>query len=261
MFEFVYAYSDLTGFLFFCAVIIVFSISIIMVSRRFIFSRLAHDDNVITASVASLIGIIYGVLAGFIAVYLLGFNDHATAAVVDESNAVANIFRDSKWLNQPTQQHIQELLRLYVNNVIEIEWPEMSKGTSPHGNNHTYIDQISEQLHNYKIVTPSDNVIVADLTQEVKSLFNAREERIESSEATLSPEIWFVLILGTILIIVINYAFRVNFYLHLFTITVFSIMAASIFFLLVELDRPFQGEFAVSPHTMIRVQHIMLESK
>lgn len=260
MFEFVYAYSDLTGFLFFCALTIIFSISIIMLSRHAIFNRLLHDDNVITASVASLIGIIYGVLAGFIAVYLLGFNDHASAAVVNESNAVANIYRDSKWLEQPTQKHIQEYLKLYVNYVIDVEWPEMSKGSSPHGKNHQYINLISEQLHHYKIVTPSDNVIVADLAQEVKSLFNAREERIESSEATLSPEIWFVLILGTILIIVINYAFRVNFYLHLFTTTVFSIMAASIFFLLVELDRPFQGEFAVSPHTMIRVKEIMQDT-
>lgn len=259
MFSFIYSYSDLAGFVFFCALTIIFSVCIILLSRRFIFSKLLHDDNVITASVASLIGIIYGVLAGFIAVYLLGINDHAASAVLNESNAVANIYRDSKSLEQPAQQHIQSLLKQYVSNVVGIEWPEMSKGKSPHGKDHQFINKIAQELHAYKISTPADNIIITDLTQEVKSLFNAREERIESSEATLTPEIWFVLVIGTILIIVINYAFRVNFYLHLFTITVFSIMAASIFFLLVELDRPFQGEFAVQPHTMLTVQRIMNE--
>lgn len=257
MLEFIYAFSDLAGFVFFSIVTIIFSITIILLSRRFIFDKLKHEDNVITASVAALIGVIYGVLAGFVAVYLLGNNDHAAEAVLKESNAVANIYRDATWVKQPAQQRIQQLLKQYANNVINVEWPEMRKGRSPHGNDHTYINLISEQLHAYKIESPNDGIIIRDLNEEVKTLFNAREERIESSEATLTPEIWFVMVVGTILIIVINYAFRVNFYLHLFTITSFSIMAASVFFLLVELDRPFQGEFAVPPHTMQSVLDMM----
>jgi hypothetical protein len=80
------------------------------------------------------------------------------------------------------------------------------------------------------------------------------------SYSILAPEIWEVIILGTILIIAINYAFRVSFYLHLFGTFTFAIMAASMLFLLVTLDTPFQGEFAVTPDSIKDVA-IFINSK
>jgi Protein of unknown function (DUF4239) len=257
MLDYFYQIPDMLSFIILAAIITAISVILIVINKYFIIYIHKYRDNTITASVASLIGIIYGVLIGFICLYLMTNNDHAVSAVLHEASAAANIYRDSKWLNQPAQAQIQTSLRQYISNVITNEWPAMQGGKSPHQGNGSLINQISNELMNYPIITPKDSVIVTDLLQEIKSLFNGRQERINHSEEQLSPEIWFVILIGTALLIVINYAFRVNFYLHLFSMTAFSIMAASVIFLLITLDRPFQGEFAVGPEPLQTVLNQM----
>lgn len=257
MLDYFYQISDSLSFIILAAIITTISIILIVINKHFIIYVHKYRDNTITASIASLIGIIYGVLIGFISLYLMTNNDHAVTAVLHEGSAAANIYRDSKWLKQPAQAHIQTTLQQYITNVISNEWPAMQDGKSPHQGNGDLINQISAELMNYPIVTPRDSIIVTDLLQEIKSLFNGRQERINHSEEQLSPEIWFVILIGTALLIVINYAFRVNFYLHLFSMTAFSIMAASVIFLLITLDRPFQGEFAVEPEPLQAVLNQM----
>lgn len=257
MLDFLYQISDTYTFLILAAVTTLISIILIVINKYFIFYKHKYRDNTITASTASLIGIIYGVLVGFICLYLMSNNDHAVHAVLQEGSAAANIYRDTQWLKQPTQNNIQILLKQYITNVISSEWQAMQDGKSPHQGNSILINKMSQELFHYPLSVPSDNLIISDLIKETKALFNGRQERINHSLQQLSPEIWFVILIGTTLLIVINYAFRVNFYLHLFSITAFSIMAASMIFLLITLDRPFQGEFAVGSEPLQAVLTLM----
>jgi hypothetical protein len=197
-------------------------------------------------------------MVGFICLYLLNNQDRAVNAALDEGTAAANIYRESQWLKDPAKKTLQVELRNYITTVITIEWPAMNAGTVPDPANGFHINKMSEVLMHYPMTTPAETLIVGDLLQEIKQLFKGRQQRIEMSQTTLSVDIWAVILLSTVLIVVINYAFRVRFYLHLFTITTFAIMAASILFLLVTLDRPFQGEFIVEPTALKAVQDIML---
>jgi hypothetical protein len=44
-----------------------------------------------------------------------------------------------------------------------------------------------------------------------------------------------------------------NFYLHIASITSISIIMASMMFLLITVDRPFQGEFAIDPDSFQQI--------
>jgi hypothetical protein len=57
------------------------------------------------------------------------------------------------------------------------------------------------------------------MLQEVRVLYDARQQRIQMSYFQLNPEIWVVVVLGTILTLCINYLFGMNFYLHVFTVS------------------------------------------
>ena len=247
MLDFLFQLSDLSIFLLLTFFTIAFSILTILLSKRYLFYRLRYRDNATIASISSLIGIIYGVLVGFIALYLINNNDHATDAVLREANAVANVYRDSLWLKQPTQEKIHLALENYVSIVTNKEWPLMRLGQNADTGGDLVIEAVSNLLRDYKTTSSSETLIMQDLLTELKTLYNARHERISMSLSELSPELWEVILVGTILIIGINYAFRVSFYLHLFAISAFAIMAASMLFLLVTLDRPFQGEFSIEP--------------
>jgi hypothetical protein len=250
MLDFLYQLSDFSIFLFLSGLIIGVSIISILIGKRFIFHRLKYRDNATIASISSLIGIIYGVLAGFICLYLIDNNDRASEAALREANAVANVYRDSQWLRNPARNDIKLLLEGYIEKVIEVEWPLMREGRDSDVEGDYVIEKISNILKAYPATSASDTLIVQDVLAELKTLYNARHERISMSESQLSPQLWEVILIGTILIIGINYAFRVNFYLHLFAISAFGIMAAAMLFLMVTLDRPFQGEFIVEPHAL-----------
>ena len=73
------------------------------------------------------------------------------------------------------------------------------------------------------------------------------------SFSALNSEVWVVILLGTILTIGINFLFGMNFYLHIFTAIAVGLMASSMLFLLVTLDRPFRGEFVIEPDSLAAV--------
>jgi hypothetical protein len=246
--EFIYDLSDFATFWLLIGLTTAVSILIVVINKHFILYKLRYKDNTTIGSISALIGIIYGVLVGFVCLYLINNHDDASNAVQREANAVANVFFYSRWVQQPTQSVIKRDLEGYINTVTQQEWPLMSnfQKIGQEGDN-----DIMKMLDSVKLASISktaNQVIIQQMLGEIKELYNARHERINRSYYTLSPELWEVILVGTILIIAINYAFRVNFYLHLFSITAFSIMAGSMLFLLVTLDRPFQGSlFTISP--------------
>ncbi len=251
-----YSLSDLSIFFILVAATITISILAVLFDKHFVFEKLRYKDNPTIGSISSLIGIIYGVLVGFVALYLINNQDHASVAVQREASASANIYEGSKWLPEPYQTLLQKDITRYIQTVINKEWPRMSnfETVSPDGD--YIIEKILADLKPYAPASTSEAVNLQNLLTSANSLYDARHARIGISSSQLSPELWEVIMIGTILIIAINYAFRVNFSLHLFATCSFAVMAASMLFLLVTLDRPFQGEFVVGPGAFQQVLNL-----
>jgi hypothetical protein len=239
--------SDITIFILLSSAAIIISIIAIFLVKQFIPIDFRYKDNSVIANTSSLINMLYGVLAGLTALYLINNNSYTTDAVQREASAVANVYRGSQYLQDTKKADIQIELIKYLNNVIHVEWPAMSMGQHINGDGDRIIDKISSDIHT-SMHTNFDQVMIEhDLLNEVRALYNARQQRIHMSYAQLNPEIWVVVILGTILTLCINYLFSMNFYLHVFTVSAAALMASSMLFLLVSLDRPFQGEFNIEP--------------
>lgn len=239
--DILYQWSDVVLFALFSSIAIVVSIIAIFFVRKYIHVDFRYRDNSVIANTSSFINVLYGVLAGLMALYLINNISYTVDAVEHEASALANIYRESLYLKQPTQKKIHSELVQYLQQVIEIEWPLMEAGKHVDNRGDLIIDQIYAEAYQ------SHDVLARDILQDIKILYVARQQRIHMSYNELSPEIWVVVILGTVLTLFINYLFGMNFYLHIFTVSVAALMAASMLFLLVTLDRPFQGNYNVEP--------------
>jgi hypothetical protein len=255
--DFLYTLSDLTIFLILVGITISVSIVAVLIDKHFIFHKLRYKDNPTIGSISSLIGIIYGVLVGFIAFYLITNQDHATDAAQREASAAATIYEGANWLPPAFQTTVQKDITDYINTVIKVEWPLMRQFKDIGIQGDLKIEKVLNDLKSYVPINNSETINLQNLLSAVNTLYTARHARIGISSSSLSPELWEVIMIGTILIIAINYAFRVNFSLHLFATCSFAIMAASMLFLLVTLDRPFQGEFAVNPDAFDQVMDLI----
>ncbi|MBV9575125.1 MAG: DUF4239 domain-containing protein [Gammaproteobacteria bacterium] len=246
--QFVYSTSDLFCFLILVSFTILIAIIFIFINKHFFFHVLRYKDNPTVSSFSALIGIIYGVLVGFVCLYLLNNYDHSIQAIQAEANAASTILRRSMLLSPHIQKVIEKDIHSYVNEVIHHEWPMMARFQKIDQQGDLILIDLIDNIKNYKPKTEVEIIIFKDLlTSSIKELYNARHTRIMISSNTLGDDMWCVILIGTILIIASNYAFRANFYLHLFLNILFAIMAGSMLFLIVSLDRPFQGAFAVTP--------------
>jgi hypothetical protein len=247
MLNYFYYFSDLVLFFLLIIGFLIFSLVGVVLVKHFLHMHLRFRDNPVVGNISALIGIIYGVLAGLMALYLINNVSYTNDALLREANAVANIFRDSQWLNAATRSDIQKNIDQYIHKVLDIEWPLMEKGKDLNHEGTFIIDNMMDILIRYPRVNTTDELLVHDMLDEVKNLYNARQQRINMSNWQLNTGIWLVILVGTILTIGINYFYKMHRPLHMIAISAAALMAASMIFLLISLDRPFQGEFGVQP--------------
>lgn len=254
MFDFVFDLPSTFVFVSLVFITVFVSVLLVFLVRKHIPVTMRYQDNAGVANTSALISIIYGVLAGLMALFCINNINYASDAVQREANAVANIYRSSQWLAGPIRSKIIDNVKFYLDEVISVEWVALKNGEMPGNKGRVIIDDMMQELSQYNMVTMRDSVIVADILDEIKNLYNAREQRIHLSFSQLSPETWVVILIGSILTIAINFLLGMNFYLHLLTVAFVAIMTSSMVFLLITLDKPFQGDFVVGPSALQAVQ-------
>lgn len=251
--ESLYHMSNVNLFLLIALTFMSISIISVCLVKYFIPEEIRYRENSAIASMSSLITLIYGVLAGLTALYLLNNISYTTIAVQTEANAIADIYRDSTWIKQPNRAIVRNYLKNYLNEVINTEWPEMREGVKVGwGGDHILINLSTELLH-YPHPSQLEILLLKDMGTAIKELYDARQQRIQMSYAKLSPEVWLVIIISTILTLLINFLFGMNFYMHLLAISAVALMASSMVFLIVALERPFQGDFVIEPEALVSV--------
>lgn len=251
MFEYLYHISDTALFLILSISAISISISAIFLLRRILNVDLSYEDNTSLGYLSSLVGIIYGVLVGLTALYLINNNNAASEVAQAEANGVADVYHDSNWLKEPAQSKMHAYIAKYLNHVIYTEWPEMKNGDPIHSEGNLILDNMENELKIYAEKNHDQALIIRDMIQRMRTLYDARQQRLRLSFSALNSAIWIVVLIGTVLTIAINYLYRMSFYLHLITVSIAALMASSMIYLLMTLDRPFQGDFVVQPDAFI----------
>ncbi len=239
--------SDLVVFTIVNVAIIFTSLLSLLIIRHFFMLEGTDKDNAVIGNISAIVGIIYGVLAGLSALYLLNNVDHANDAVQREASAAANIYQATKFIKEPVRSDIQKQLENYLKSVINKEWDMMKTGTDIIDGKDNIITKMIDSLSIDANKQMIDSAMLINLLDDIKALRSARDQRIQLSRSSLSSEIWDVVLIGTFLTIIINFFFKMSYRIHLIALLAEIIMAASIIFLLITLDTPFQGEYVVQP--------------
>ncbi len=245
MIDYLYQTSDLNLFLILSTILIGISMAALFLIRAFFPFHLRYQEDQVIGCTSALIIVIYGLLAGFATSYLITNNNTASAAIEQEANAITNLYRDAQLLTGSTNQKIQVDLKNYLNEVLDQEWPLMSQGKTIPFDGNNLIKQLASDIAAYKTSSPAMLNQLAAMQTLTQTLYDARQQRIELSYVSLSNEIWVVIIIGTLLSLCVSYLFGVNFYLHIFIVVAAAIMSVCIMFLLISLDKPFQGESVI----------------
>ena len=244
--EYIYSIPNLLLFFIIFIVVAMISIFCLYIINKLMPLKFRYAENTSIGFVSATIGVVYAVLAGFIILYVMNNYDKASDITTHEAEMVAKTYRNAEQLPNTKRDQIQNSMRDYINTVIRVEWPTMSKDKiNPSGQ--VILEKLSSVLNTYKPDNQHELLSLEMIIGDLDELYNYRQQRIEISETALSGDLWILLVIVTFLTIIMSCMIGVEIRLHIVLQIIVALMVSAMLFLIISLDRPFLGYFSIQP--------------
>ena len=235
------------------AIFIAFTIIGTIVVRKLFNQESLKCHHDVAGFIFTNLGVLYAVLLGFTVVNVQQRYDKIEDNTQTEASYLAELYSDAQVFSPKNRHEIRESIKNYTQSVIDEEWEKMSNGErclntieAFHHIWHTYYDV---ELSNDK-----QKLWYAESISKLNQLINVRIARILGSKESLSPQMWWLLILGGIVMVAFVWVFGMKSVVSQILMT--SILAASIGFLLYliySLDTAFSGDVYIKPDAFLRI--------
>lgn len=228
----------------FCIGLASLSISLYFIIR----TKFSHSvDSSNNSPLTVLIGILsanYAFLLGFVIVTLWQAHSQAEKETSMESYELRSIMNNSTGV-EPIKQKIKEAVGDYAKAVVYDEWPLMRIGeASP--KIHQVRQELFKILASYTPKNKQEEIFLAAIVSKLNTLITKRAGRLEFTKSSLSNHLRFILIAGAIfLVVLISFLKSEKTLLHLFSITIVSVLVGFNLGLAFCLDYPFSGDISI----------------
>lgn len=205
--------------------------------------RSAHNDR--AGFILAVIGVVYAVLLGFVAIGVWERFDAAQTRSYEEAAELATVYRDADSFAGGAT--VRSTLEAYARSVIEDEWPMMRRGSR--------IDQPNPllELADHQVrALPVTSERLAGIQAETLSGMNVaimdRQTRLTIDFIGINGIMWVVLVAGAYVTVAFTYFFGFErTVMQQLMIGGLSITIGLVLFLTLALDYPFRGSIAVGP--------------
>jgi hypothetical protein len=231
-----------------CILFFIFiAIAGLLLFKNFIFTRIipqSHND-VVSFFMAGM-NAIYGITLGLIAVGAWENFNEVDSKVSQEAATLSALYQSVKSVPAPLGDTLKAQLQEYTSYTIKDAWPKQQQGLIPHGGTQR-LSRFQNSLMEYEPKTKSGEFMLNNAITQLNRLFELRRYRLQSVTQGLPASLWYVIIFGAIVNIVITWFFKTDkFHVHLLMIAMFAALLGSLVFLIAAMDNPFRGEFSVS---------------
>ncbi len=205
-------------------------------------------------------GVFYGITLGLIAVGAWSTFGEIDNKVSREAAALAALYRDVGMLPEPHRAELQDTLRRYTRQVIDVAWPQQRNGIRPKGGI-PFMEEFKDRLLRVRPTHAADVAIFGEVLDEFNVMLEFRRLRIQSALTGMPSTLWLVVFLGAFINIVIMWCFvieRLN--AHVIMVVLTASLMGLIVFLTAALDYPFRGEFSIGPDAFeLTYEQVMLD--
>ena len=227
-------------------VVVICAIGGLLCVRRW-FLKAENTQHDVADPLSQVVGMMFAILLGFMVGDAMQRFSSARAIVQQEAASLADVYRLSVGLPDAMHAKIQHLCIDYADEVINREWPLLSKrGASDRAWN-TYVE-LATLCCKYSPVTQGQSNVQQCIIPCIVSLGDNRRMRVESINSSLPSDLWWVLLIGAVATILFTYFFAAN---HLRTqivmVAIVSVVLCLNIFLLASYDDPFSGDICIHP--------------
>ncbi|NDB67997.1 MAG: DUF4239 domain-containing protein [Methylocystaceae bacterium] len=239
-----------------------FAIVAAIVMQKAISNDRRRESNDIVGFVYAVIGVVYAVLIGAVAIGAWENFKKASETVVRENNIAANIYKLANNFDKADREKISDSMFGYMKLVIEEEWPQMQAGILPTTGAWVPLNNLISNLSSFNVESNKDSVLFSELVSQLDQLNNVRRERIFMSGESIHPSLYLMIIAGAFICIAGCLLFGgIQPYSHLPVTILLSFMIGLLLSTIFALDRPFRGGLAISAHPFELTYQLLQESK
>jgi hypothetical protein len=196
---------------------------------------------------AGAVAVLYGLVAGLIAISVWEQYASVDARVSQEASAMGALYRDALLFPDPPRTHLAADIKGLTYQTMTIMWERQRHGWVPHGKN-PYLDGITHSLFTFKPhnLGESDLQLVAE--NDFQRAYELRRERFYNVSAGVPTALYAVVFFGAGLVIFLTYFLTLeSVRLHVAMTFITAAMIGLVVFLIVVMDHPFRGEVSIGP--------------
>lgn len=221
-----------------------------------------HVYNHIVGFFLAGVTVLYAVTAGLLAIGTWATFDQAQGKIDHEAGALGGLYRDTSAYPEPLRTAIQEDLRRYTRQVIDVGWPMQRRGIVPN-NASPVLTDFQERLMAFEPQSDGQEILAQETYRAFNDLTESRRARLNSIDAEMPGPLWTLVIAGAGICIAVTWFLHTeSFIMHVWMTALFSALLALLIFLIAVLDNPYRGKISVSAEPLERVyQQIMSPRK
>jgi hypothetical protein len=200
------------------------------------------------------LGIIFGLFVAFTAAQVWNDTERATTAVNREASALRSIAVIAANFPEETSAKLRSLMRSYIAEVATTEWPMMA------GRSATLTDLPDPLVRALQLTialtptTQGQQAAQRELITAIETVFDARRQRIITSQSGVNPVKWLCLFLqAACALLAIALVHSDNRLASAITVGLFATGVAASVLLIAAHDRPFTGEISVRPDPLLQI--------
>jgi hypothetical protein len=225
-----------------------------------LFVRRLPGGNDLIGYILSCYCVFYGLLLGLIAVAAYQNFVETDRAVSEEAAAVAALYRDVTCYPEPDRTELQGLLREYTRSVIKEGWPLQRQGLIPTEEGKRLGDFLA-RLATFEPKTTGQEIIHAQAFSAFNDVTKLRRLRIFRVTTGIPTIMWYVVVIGAFLNIVLVWLFDMKLISHLFLGGMLSFFIGTVICLIAAMDNPFRGEVSIGPDAFLNVYETLMGGK
>lgn len=230
-----------------CAKLLVGAAGVYLILQFIGFQRLFRDDAEGVGALLQIIGTLYSVLYAFATYVIWGQFTAVENEILKESGALKELLLFSRPLRENLREPIVRAVKSYARAVVEGEWRALS---SLEGTDKTdrLFNEVIAAVTEVKPEGEAERTVYEQLLDIASEVSAHRDERLALSVKRMPRTLllFVTLTASTILFLLFFFPFR-NVALGVVSIVVTTMLLYFAYFVLTDLDNPFEGTWNVTP--------------
>jgi hypothetical protein len=194
------------------------------------------------------LGVIFGLIVGFVALQTWNDFDKAKVAVDTEASALRVVVVLDESLPEEQRIHLRTLINRHIDEAVNREWPAMAQHLLTLASPPTALVEALQLTVSLKPQDESQRMAQREIIAALNRALDARRQRITISQSGVGPVQWAaILLLGLCMLIAIAMVHSDNRRTCAIAVTLFATGIALSALLIAAYSRPFSGDISVGP--------------